>query len=133
MTSRLRRRREQRCHVVPSGSATITTAAAVDAAGGVEFKNPSTGDPAYVVQTGDGTYAAFTAICTHDGCTVAYVKKASQFQCPCHGGVYDARTGKVLGGPPPAPLPVHLGQERRWRDPARHLTPSLRSYPDSWF
>ena len=90
---------------VASGSSTITTTAAVDASGGVEFKNPSTGDPAYVVQTGAGTYAAFSAICTHAGCTVAYVKKASQFQCPCHGGVYDAKTGKVLSGPPPAPLP----------------------------
>ena len=59
-----------------------------------------------MVQTGDGTYAAFSAICTHNGCTVAYVKKASKFQCPCHGGLYDAKTGKVLGGPPPAPLPA---------------------------
>ena len=90
---------------VPSGSTTITTTAAVDATGGVEFKNPSTGDTAYVVATGAGTYAAFSAICTHAGCTVAYVKKVSQFQCPCHGGVYDAKTGKVLSGPPPAPLP----------------------------
>jgi thiosulfate dehydrogenase [quinone] large subunit len=87
------------------GVATIATTAAVDASGGVEFKNPSTGDSAYVVATGAGSYAAFSAICTHAGCTVAYVKKASQFQCPCHGGVYDAKTGKVLSGPPPAPLP----------------------------
>ncbi|BEP15609.1 hypothetical protein acdb102_39200 [Acidothermaceae bacterium B102] len=88
-----------------STGATITTAAAVDAAGGVEFKNPTTGDSAYVVQTAPGKYAAFTAICTHAGCTVAYLKKTSQFQCPCHGGLYDAKTGKVLSGPPPAPLP----------------------------
>jgi Rieske Fe-S protein len=27
-----------------------------------------------------------------------------QFVCPCHGGVYNARTGAVLQGPPPAPL-----------------------------
>ena len=27
------------------------------------------------------------------------------FDCPCHGGVYDARTGQVLQGPPPSPLP----------------------------
>ena len=90
---------------VASGSTTITSAAAVDAAGGIEFKDPSTGNAAYVVQTGAGQYAAFSAICTHAGCTVAFVKKTSQFQCPCHGGRYDAKTGKVLSGPPPAPLP----------------------------
>jgi thiosulfate dehydrogenase [quinone] large subunit len=89
---------------VPSGTTAITSASAVDAAGGVEFKNPTTGDPAYVVQTAPGKYTAFSAICTHAGCTVAFLKKTSQFQCPCHGGLYDAKTGKVLGGPPPAPL-----------------------------
>jgi Rieske Fe-S protein len=57
------------------------------------------------VQTGPGKYKAFSAICTHAGCTVAFLKKTSQFQCPCHGGLYDAKTGKVLSGPPPAPLP----------------------------
>ena len=88
-----------------SSGATITPAAAVDAAGGVGFKDPSTGNAAYVVQTAAGTYAAFTAICTHAGCTVAYLKKTSQFQCPCHGGLFDAKTGAVLSGPPPAPLP----------------------------
>lgn len=86
-----------------SGGA-ITTAAAVDAAGGVEFKNPTTGDPGYVVETAPGKYAAFSAICSHAGCTVAFLKKTSQFQCPCHGGLYDAKTGRVLDGPPPAPL-----------------------------
>jgi thiosulfate dehydrogenase (quinone) large subunit len=87
-----------------TGTGVIATAAAVDAAGAVEFKDPTTGNPAYVVQTGTGTYSAFTAICTHQGCTVAFVKKTTEFQCPCHGGLYDARTGKVLSGPPPAPL-----------------------------
>jgi Rieske Fe-S protein len=34
-----------------------------------------------------------------------------QLVCPCHGGTYDAKTGRVLGGPPPTPLPkiaVHV-------------------------
>jgi Rieske Fe-S protein len=40
-----------------------------------------------------------------------------QFVCPCHGGVYDARTGKVLQGPPPAPLQ---------RIPVREVSGQLR-------
>jgi thiosulfate dehydrogenase [quinone] large subunit len=87
-----------------AGGKTIATAAAVDAAGGVGFTDAS-GDPAYVVQTAAGQYAAFSAICTHAGCTVAFLKSTEQFQCPCHGGLYDAKTGKVLSGPPPRPLP----------------------------
>lgn len=49
------------------------------------------------------TVVAFSAICTHMGCTVA--PKGKELDCPCHGSRYDAATGKVLGGPAPAPLP----------------------------
>jgi Rieske Fe-S protein len=38
----------------------------------------------------------------HLGCPIAATPGG--FQCPCHGGVYDAKTGKVLAGPPPQPL-----------------------------
>lgn len=41
--------------------------------------------------------------CAHLGCPVRYVEAASNFICPCHGGVYDF-VGKVLGGPPVRPL-----------------------------
>ena len=43
------------------------------------------------------TVAGFSAICTHQGCTV---KPGSQtFVCPCHGSTYDAKTGDRLSGP----------------------------------
>jgi cytochrome b6-f complex iron-sulfur subunit len=45
---------------------------------------------------------AFSAICTHQGCTVAAA--GTQLQCPCHGSVFDAFTGKVVNGPAQAPL-----------------------------
>jgi thiosulfate dehydrogenase [quinone] large subunit len=69
-----------------------------------EFTDPSSGAPAWVVQPSAGTFVAFNAVCTHAGCPVQYDSSAVQFVCPCHGGVYDARTGQVLQGPPPAPL-----------------------------
>jgi thiosulfate dehydrogenase (quinone) large subunit len=68
------------------------------------FTDPASGAPAYVLQPAKGEFRAFSAVCTHAGCTVAFVKGSQQFQCPCHGGVYDAKTGKVLAGPPPQPL-----------------------------
>jgi cytochrome b6-f complex iron-sulfur subunit len=46
---------------------------------------------------------AFTAICTHMGCTVAPAG-GLHLKCPCHGSTYDAATGKNTGGPAPKPL-----------------------------
>jgi Rieske Fe-S protein len=60
------------------------------------------GKPILISQPTAGTIVAFTAICTHQGCTVAPAGK--EFQCPCHGSVYNAATGAVISGPAPAPL-----------------------------
>ncbi len=50
------------------------------------------------------TVAAFSAICTHQGCTVAPAGK--ELDCPCHGSVFNATTGAVINGPAPRPLPA---------------------------
>lgn len=57
----------------------------------------------YLDREGDG-YRAISATCTHLGCRVTWDAAKTQFLCPCHGGVYD-REGRVVAGPPPAPLP----------------------------
>ncbi len=49
---------------------------------------------------------AFSAICTHEGCTVTYLTGQSIIWCPCHDGRYDLH-GRVLSGPPPKPLPEY--------------------------
>ncbi len=56
----------------------------------------------------DQGVAAFSAICTHLGCTVSqWIADKKVFLCPCHKGEYDPRQGaKVVGGPPPRPLPM---------------------------
>ena len=56
----------------------------------------------YIDRLGDG-YRALSATCSHLGCGVVWDATSSQFRCPCHGGVYD-REGRVVAGPPPAPL-----------------------------
>ena len=48
-------------------------------------------------------FVAISTRCAHLGCPVRYVEAATNFICPCHGGVYDFE-GKVIGGPPVRPL-----------------------------
>ena len=57
----------------------------------------------FLVWDGDKSLRAMSATCTHLGCQVAWDAGASQFRCPCHGGVFDA-AGRVVSGPPPRPL-----------------------------
>ncbi|PZS25365.1 MAG: (2Fe-2S)-binding protein [Pseudonocardiales bacterium] len=57
--------------------------------------------PIAVVQPKAGDFVAFSAVCTHAGCTVAWA--GSGFSCPCHGSTYDA-AGKVTHGPAARPL-----------------------------
>jgi Rieske Fe-S protein len=56
-----------------------------------------------VTQPEAGTYKAFTAVCTHQGCTVASVANGT-ITCPCHGSTFSAADGSVQGGPAPSPL-----------------------------
>jgi len=56
-----------------------------------------------VTQPVAGTFKAFSAICTHQGCTVAKVENDT-ITCPCHGSQYSAIDGSVKSGPASAPL-----------------------------
>jgi Rieske Fe-S protein len=48
---------------------------------------------------------AFSAVCTHQGCTVNSVADGT-IDCPCHGSSFDAATGAVRHGPATRPLPA---------------------------
>ena len=61
-------------------------------------------EPVLVTQPEDGVVFAFSAICTHQGCTVG--QGEGELLCPCHQSRYDLATGEVLGGPAPSPLPA---------------------------
>lgn len=62
--------------------------------------------------TQDGEkFTAFSGMCTHLGCAFGVDIERKVFQCPCHRGVFDMKTGAVLAGPPPRaldPLPVRV-------------------------
>jgi len=51
-----------------------------------------------------GKFRAVSAVCTHLGCTPSWVDEKKQFECPCHGSVFDEK-GAVVSGPAPKPLP----------------------------
>lgn len=51
-----------------------------------------------------GKVAAFSAICTHQGCPVKPV--GTSLDCPCHGSKFDYATGEVTEGPANKALPA---------------------------
>jgi len=55
---------------------------------------------AWLFRDKQGLYA-ISAVCTHLGCMVNFAK--DQFECPCHGSLYNA-SGYVLKGPARLPL-----------------------------
>jgi Rieske Fe-S protein len=56
-----------------------------------------------ITQPQAGTFHAFTAICTHQGCIVNAVSGGT-INCPCHGSEYSIINGSVVRGPAPLPL-----------------------------
>ena len=57
-----------------------------------------------VTQPTQGTFAAFSAVCTHQGCTVDTVADGT-INCPCHGSKFKIADGSVATGPASQPLP----------------------------
>ena len=56
-----------------------------------------------ITQPASGTFKAFTAICTHQQCTVGSVS-GNVISCPCHGSQFSAKDGSVVNGPASSPL-----------------------------
>ncbi|MER7456820.1 Rieske (2Fe-2S) protein [Micromonospora sp. NPDC126480] len=57
-----------------------------------------------LTQPAAGTVKAFSATCTHQGCTVTSVDDGV-IVCACHNSRFDIADGSVRGGPAPQPLP----------------------------
>lgn len=89
----------------PSQGTEIGLADQVPVGGARAFTDPAQGVPAYVVQPAKDTFVAFSAVCTHMGCTVGFYQPDLQFRCPCHGSIFSATTGAVIQGPATLPLP----------------------------
>jgi Rieske Fe-S protein len=84
----------------PGGSAGVSIATTDIPVGGGEIL---TDQKVVITQPTAGTFKAFTAVCTHQGCLVASIADG-MIVCPCHGSRYSIVDGTVTGGPAPAPL-----------------------------
>ena len=73
------------------------------------------GTPAVLFRTKNGIFA-YSAVCTHAGCTVQYNTASKNLQCGCHGAVFDPANGaKVLAGPTTTPLAkIKIATEGAW-------------------
>ena len=61
-----------------------------------------------ITQPQSGTFHAFTAVCTHAGCTVGSVSSGT-INCPCHGSRFNISNGSVVNGPAASSLaPVSI-------------------------
>ena len=62
------------------------------------------GAPAVVFRNAKGVFA-YSAVCTHLGCTVAYQPSSKLLQCPCHQAQFDPfKSAKPISGPAVIPL-----------------------------
>jgi thiosulfate dehydrogenase [quinone] large subunit len=65
----------------------------------------SNGMPAILFRTKTGVFA-YSATCTHQGCTVTYKNSNKSLYCPCHGAEFDPfKSGGVITGPARDALP----------------------------
>ena len=82
------------------GGERLASTGDIPVGGGTVFANQKV----VVTQPTPGTFEAFSAICTHQGCTVNKVTSGT-IDCPCHGSKFAIADGSVVHGPASRPLP----------------------------
>jgi Rieske Fe-S protein len=81
------------------GAAVLASTASVPVGGGKIL----TAQQIVITQPTAGSFKAFTAVCTHQGCIVSTVADGT-IDCPCHGSKFSVKDGSVVNGPAPSPL-----------------------------
>lgn len=68
---------------------------------GVEF-----GGKKLVISKLNGVFYAIGSTCTHMGCNLSHGKiEGEGVMCPCHGSIFNLKTGAVIRGPAGKPEP----------------------------
>jgi Rieske Fe-S protein len=83
----------------PGGTAVLARTADVPVGGGTILASRKI----VITQPKAGTFAAFTAVCTHLGCLVGSVTGGT-INCLCHGSKFSITNGSVINGPATTPL-----------------------------
>lgn len=97
----------------PAGGVRLGPSRRLPAGQGATYRDPTDGQPDIVVRDASGRLSATSAICTHAGCPVEY--QQGTLYCPCHGSVFNARTGAVEQGPAQTPLAQkHVVEQGGW-------------------
>jgi thiosulfate dehydrogenase [quinone] large subunit len=99
---RARHRRRHHAAGPPPGGVRLASSHRLPRDSGALYADPSDGQADIVVRHPDGSLTACSAICTHAGCRVEY--QSGELLCPCHGSIFDSRTGAVRQGPATLPL-----------------------------
>ncbi|MFF5504521.1 Rieske (2Fe-2S) protein [Streptomyces roseolus] len=84
-----------------AGGTPLASTSEIPVGGGTVFADRKV----VVTQPEAGEFKAFSAICTHQGCTVSKVANGT-IDCPCHGSRFSVTDGAVTAGPAPRPLPA---------------------------
>ena len=95
---------------VPANAVKLGPSSRLPKGQAAEYSDPADGSPDILIRQSDGSLSAFSAVCTHAGCTVGY--QGGEIVCPCHGAVYSPRTGAVESGPAPQGLTAKQVVER---------------------
>ncbi len=89
----------------PPARVKVASLADVPVGSSTTFRYPTDHDPCVLVRPDASTLVAFSQACTHLSCAVVPKVSEGLFECPCHEGYFDLRTGRNMAGPPPRPLP----------------------------
>lgn len=108
-------------------SVDVVALAGLEKGATVDFDYPDADSPSVLIRMAeavpggvgpDGDIVAYSILCTHKGCPVAYNADRDLLICPCHWSTFDpARSGALVIGQASQPLPqvrleVESGQVR---------------------
>ncbi|WP_435745127.1 Rieske (2Fe-2S) protein [Nocardioides sp. SYSU DS0663] len=76
------------------GAEAFAPASDIEVGGGAVYPD----EEVVITQPSEGEFKAFSAICTHQGCTVIEVSDEG-IVCPCHNSIFAITDGSPQGGP----------------------------------
>lgn len=82
------------------GAGALASTADIPEGGGTIFAD----EKVVVTQPTAGEFLGFSAVCTHQACTLATVEGGT-INCSCHGSRFSIEDGSVQNGPATRPLP----------------------------